>query len=79
MPRTTWTGRRGADKGVLTLEEAARFASAHARQEITAEDFLRAAACGELELSTKTRRDAWMARIPPEGVVARRFLGAGAR
>lgn len=69
MPRTPWSGRRLADSGVLTLEDAAHFASAHAGQEITPEDFLRAAARGEVRLLAMARRDVWMTRIPLAGEV----------
>lgn len=48
MPQTPWTGGRLTDIDLITLEEAARFASRHAATEITAADFLRAGARGEI-------------------------------
>jgi hypothetical protein len=47
-PQTTWTGGRLIDTDLVTLEEAARFASRHAGVEITPADFLRAGARGEI-------------------------------
>lgn len=57
-PRTPWTGGRTTDTDVMTLEEAARFASVHAGQEITPSDFLRAAARGEIRLQAIVHRSA---------------------
>lgn len=50
VPRTTWRGGRIRATDILTLEEAARFASTHASTDITPNDFLRAAANGEILL-----------------------------
>lgn len=50
QPRSEWRGGRLADTDLLTLEEAAGFASKHAGEEITARDFLRAAGRGEITL-----------------------------
>lgn len=50
QPRSEWRGGRLADTDLLTLEEAAAFASKHAGEEITARDFLRAAGRGEITL-----------------------------
>lgn len=57
-PRTPWTGGRLAYTDVLTLEDAARVASKHARTEITPADFLRAAGRGEIRLSAIVHRRA---------------------
>lgn len=51
-------GGRLADTDVLTLEEAAAFASKHAGEEITARDFLRAAGRGEITLRAIVHRAA---------------------
>ena len=48
--RTLWTGGMLVDTDLVTLEEAARFASKHAGTEITPNDFLRAAGCGQITL-----------------------------
>ena len=47
QPHSEWRGGRLADTDLLTLEEAAAFASKHAGEEITARDFLRAAGRGK--------------------------------
>lgn len=57
-PRTEWRGGRLADTDLLTLEEAAGFASKHAGEEITARDFLRAAGRGEITLRAIVHRAA---------------------
>lgn len=58
-PRTEqFTGGRLACTDVLTLEEAATFASKHADNEITPADFLRAAGRGEIALRAIVHRDA---------------------
>lgn len=49
-PRTPWMGGRLADTDLATLDEAACFASLHAKTEITAKDVLRAASRGEIRL-----------------------------
>ena len=49
-PRRPWRGGRITDTDPLTLNEAAREASRHAGTEVTAADFLRAAARGEITL-----------------------------
>lgn len=48
--RTTWNGGMLAGSDVVTLEEAARFASKHAGVEITSADFLRAAGRGQIPM-----------------------------
>jgi hypothetical protein len=50
VPRTLWRGGRITHTDALTLDDAARFASAHAGAEIAVADFLRAAARGEIAL-----------------------------
>ena len=50
-PRTPFKGGRITDTDVLTLTEAARFASVHAGTEVTPADILRAGARGEIQLS----------------------------
>ena len=50
-PRTPFKGGRITDTDVLTLSEAARFASVHAGAEITPADILRAGARGEILLA----------------------------
>lgn len=57
-PRTTWTGSRITDIDPLTLDEAAKFATKHAGTEITVNDFLRAAARGEITLRAIVHRRA---------------------
>lgn len=57
-PRTAWTGSRMTDIDLLTLEDAAKFASKHAGTEITVNDFLLAAARGEIRLRAIVHRDA---------------------
>lgn len=58
QPRSEWRWGRLADTDVLTLEEAAAFASKHAGEEITARDFLRAAGRGEITLRAIVHRAA---------------------
>ena len=58
QPRSEWRGGRLADTDLLTLEEAAGFASKHAGEEITARDFLRAAGRGEITLRAIVHRAA---------------------
>ena len=58
QPRSEWRGGRLADTDLLTLEEAAGFASKHAGEEITARDFLRAAGRGEITLRDIVHRAA---------------------
>lgn len=50
QPYTKWRGGMIADTDVVTLDEAARFASKHAGTEITPSDFLRAAGRGQIPL-----------------------------
>lgn len=49
-PLTPWRGGRMSETAVLTLKEAARFASKHANTKIKPADFLRAAGLGEIVL-----------------------------
>lgn len=58
QPRSEWRGGRLADTDLLTLEEAAEFASRHAGEKITARDFLRAAGRGEITLRAIVHRAA---------------------
>lgn len=55
-PHTEWRGGYIADTDVLTLQEAARFASKHAETEITEGDFLRAAGRGQIALRAIVHR-----------------------
>lgn len=57
-PRTPWRGGRITHIDVLTLDEAAREASKHSRQDVTVADFLRAAARGEIRLRAIVRATA---------------------
>ena len=57
-PRSEWRGGRMADTDVLTLEDAARFASLHSGEEVTPGDFLRAAARREILLHAIVHRAA---------------------
>lgn len=57
-PRTEWRGGRMADTDVLTLEDAARFASKHSGEEVTPGDVLRAAARREISLHAIVHRAA---------------------
>ena len=57
-PRSEWRGGRMADSDVLTLEDAARFASLHSGEEVTPGDVLRAAARGEILLHAIVHRAA---------------------
>lgn len=50
QPRTDWRGGRMTHTDVLSLADAARFASRHTEKEVTPDDFLRAAARGEITL-----------------------------
>lgn len=58
QPRTEWRGGRMVDTDVLTLTEAAKLASKHAGDEVTQEDFLRAAGRGEIALRAVVHRTA---------------------
>ncbi len=58
QPHTPWNGERIAETDLLTLDEAAAFASKHADTEITPSDFLRAAGRGEVVLRAIIHRDA---------------------
>ncbi len=62
-PRTQFKGGRITETDVLTLAEAAKFASAHAGTEITPADFLRAAKRGEIALRAIVHRTAKLQRI----------------
>ena len=57
-PRTEWQGSRITHTDILTLQEAATFATKHASEEITPRDFLRAAARGEIVLRAVVHRTA---------------------
>lgn len=57
-PRSEWRGGRMADTDVLTLEDAARFASLHSGEEVTPGDVLRAAARREILLHAIVHRAA---------------------
>lgn len=57
-PRTTWKGGRITHTDLLTLHEATKEASLHAGTQITTEDFLRAAARGEILLRAIVRTSA---------------------
>jgi hypothetical protein len=59
-PRTPFKGGRITDNDVLTLPEAARFASVHAGTEITSADILRAGARGEITIRAICPRSATM-------------------
>lgn len=54
--RTEWRGPPLANTDVLTLEDAARFASKHAGEEVTPGDFLRAAGRGQITLMAIVHR-----------------------
>lgn len=60
--RTDWQGGRLAHTDVLTLKDAAKFASQHAGAEVTQGDFLRAAARGEIALRAIVHRNAKVRR-----------------
>lgn len=62
QPHNEWRGGRITDTDLLTLEEAAGFASKHAGEEITARDFLRAAGRGEITLRAIVHRAAKVRR-----------------
>lgn len=62
-PRTPFKGGRITDTDVLTLSEAARFASVHAGAEIAPSDFLRAAGRGEITLRAIVHQTAKLQRI----------------
>lgn len=55
-PRIKWQGSRITHTDILSLEEAAAFASKHAGEEITPKDFLRAAGRGEILLKAIVHR-----------------------
>ncbi len=50
VPSTSWNGGRMAETDILTLEDAAEFATSHASTKVVVADFLRAAARGEIPL-----------------------------
>ena len=58
LPSTRWRGGMIAETDVLTLDEAARFASKHAGTDVTASDFLRAAGRGQIPLRAIVNRSA---------------------
>ena len=59
MPLTKqFKGGRITDTDVLTLDDAAKYASKHADDEVTPADFLRAAARGEITLRAIVHREA---------------------
>jgi hypothetical protein len=62
-PRTPFKGGRITDTDVLTLTEAARFASVHAGTEITPADFLRAAGRGEITMRAIVHQTAKLQKI----------------
>lgn len=66
-PRTPFKGGRVVDTDVLTLAEAARFASVHAGTEVTPADILRAGARGEILLSAIVHQRAKV-QMPGGGV-----------
>lgn len=66
-PRTPFKGGRITDTDVLTLSEAARFASVHAGTEITPADILRAGARGEIPLAAIVHQRAKV-QMPGDGV-----------
>lgn len=57
-PRTEWRGSRITHTDILTLQEAAAFATKHAGEEITPGDFVRAAGRGEITLRAFVHRAA---------------------
>lgn len=59
-PLTPWNGGMLAGSDVVTLEDAARFASKHAGTEITPADFLRAAGRGQIPMRAICPRAATM-------------------
>lgn len=60
QPCRPWNGGRIADTDILSLDEAAKQASLHAKAEVTPADFLRAAARGEIPLRAICRHGATM-------------------
>lgn len=62
-PRTQFQGGRIAATDILTLAEAAKFATIHAETEITTADFLRAASRGEITLHAVVNQTAKLQRI----------------
>lgn len=62
-PRTPFQGGRITDTDILTLTEAAKFASVHAGSEITPADFLRAAGRGEITLRAIVHQTAKLQKI----------------
>ena len=58
QPCTEWKGGMIADTDLVTLDEAAHFASRHAGNEITSSDFLRAAGRGQIPLRAIVHRGA---------------------
>ena len=61
-PTTEWCGGYMANIDVLTLEDAAKFASKHAGKEVTPSDFLRAAGRGQIRLKAIVHRTAKVQR-----------------
>ncbi|NPC57854.1 hypothetical protein [Caenimonas soli] len=66
VPQSTWKAGLLADTDTVTLEEAARFASRQAAQEVTSGDFLRAAARGQIVLRAVVHRTAQTQPCSPE-------------
>lgn len=58
QPRTKWTGQKITNTKRLILDKAAKLAAKHACAEITAHDFLLAAARGEICLRAIVHREA---------------------
>ena len=58
QPRSEWRGGRLAHTDLLTLEDAARFASKHAGEEVSVQEFLFAAGKGEIALRAIVRHAA---------------------
>lgn len=58
QPTSTWKAGLLADTDTVTLDEAARFATSQAGQEVTPGDFLRAAARGQIPLGAVVHRSA---------------------
>lgn len=57
-PRVPWKGGLLTDTDVVNLQQAARFATRQAGQDVTADDFLRAAARGQIALRAIVHRSA---------------------
>lgn len=58
VPKSEWKAGLLADTDILTLDEAARFASLQAGQDVTKGDFLRAGARGQIPLRAVVHRSA---------------------